>query len=203
MADQPGTKLFSALRPGMLEFQKENPSVHDIVTGGIEGGTGVVATDALIRGLGGAGTLGARLAETGKNVANNFRAGGRMGLLKKVAIGAGVGAAATGLIGAGVSAISTKRKDADGTNPPPHFTALVPGMILFGDRERNQEGQFIGAETAGADPNSMAAAYGPVAQQRSSMATAAIGAAGAGVGTVAGAVAAPTVKRTVRRLMRK
>ncbi len=89
-------------------------ALHDIVTGGIEGAAGVVATDALIENLmhGARGDgIRTRLAKTGKSIVGNFRAGNRAGLLKKLAIGAGVGAAATGVIGAGVNALSPKRKE--------------------------------------------------------------------------------------------
>lgn len=46
---------------------------------------------------------------------------------------------------------------------------LSPSMIGFGEtRSRNDQGQFIGEQTGGVDPNSMAAAYGGVAQRKQS-----------------------------------
>jgi hypothetical protein len=38
--------------------------------------------------------------------------------------------------------------------------------LEFSDRPRNGDGQFVGAETGGADPNSMAAAYGNVGAEK-------------------------------------
>lgn len=47
------------------------------------------------------------------------------------------------------------------------FESLTPGMIEFVDpRPRNDMGQYMGNETAGVDPNSMAAAYGNVEQEK-------------------------------------
>ena len=47
------------------------------------------------------------------------------------------------------------------------MAALAPGMIEFVDpRPRNDMGQYIGNETMGVDPNSMAAAYGNVEQEK-------------------------------------
>lgn len=47
------------------------------------------------------------------------------------------------------------------------MAALTPGMIEFVDpRPRNDMGQYIGNETMGVDPNSMAAAYGNVEQEK-------------------------------------
>lgn len=47
------------------------------------------------------------------------------------------------------------------------LSALTPGMIEFVDpRPRNDMGQYIGNETMGVDPNSMAAAYGNVEQEK-------------------------------------
>ena len=47
------------------------------------------------------------------------------------------------------------------------FSSLRPGMIEFADsRPRNDMGQYMANETGGADPNSMAAAYGNVEQEK-------------------------------------
>ncbi len=47
------------------------------------------------------------------------------------------------------------------------LAALAPGMIEFADsRPRNDMGQYMANETGGADPNSMAAAYGNVEQEK-------------------------------------
>jgi hypothetical protein len=47
------------------------------------------------------------------------------------------------------------------------LSALRPGMIAFADaRPRNDMGQYMANETGGADPNSMAAAYGNVEQEK-------------------------------------
>lgn len=47
------------------------------------------------------------------------------------------------------------------------FESLTPGMIEFADnRPRNGNGQYIGNETMGVDPNSMQAAYGNVEQEK-------------------------------------
>lgn len=77
--------------------------IHDILTGGIEGAAGVVATDELIHG---AGSVGQRLA----NVAAKIRSPLKSGLPRKLLIGGGVGALATGAIGAGVNAVSAARQ---------------------------------------------------------------------------------------------
>lgn len=39
-------------------------------------------------------------------------------------------------------------------------------MIEFDSRPRNGNGQFVANETGGADPNSMAAAYGGVIEEK-------------------------------------
>jgi hypothetical protein len=47
------------------------------------------------------------------------------------------------------------------------LSSLTPGMIAFADpRPRNDMGQYMANETGGADPNSMAAAYGNVEQEK-------------------------------------
>jgi hypothetical protein len=48
------------------------------------------------------------------------------------------------------------------------LSALTPGMIEFAadNRPRNGNGQYIGNETMGVDPNSMQAAYGNVEQEK-------------------------------------
>lgn len=50
------------------------------------------------------------------------------------------------------------------------FSALNPGMVAFAlgedNRPRNNNGQFLANETGGADPNSMAAAYGNVEAEK-------------------------------------
>lgn len=38
-------------------------------------------------------------------------------------------------------------------------------LVEFDDRRRNENGQFVGNDTGGVDPNSMAAAYGPPAAE--------------------------------------
>jgi len=45
--------------------------------------------------------------------------------------------------------------------------ALTPGMIEFADpRPRDDMGQYVANQTGGVDPNSMAAAYGNVEQEK-------------------------------------
>lgn len=61
------------------------------------------------------------------------------------------------------------------------FRAQLSEIIEFDSRPRNNNGQFVGAETGGADPDSMHAAYGPA-----TVAKAAIGGAGVGAGAVLG-----------------
>ena len=48
------------------------------------------------------------------------------------------------------------------------FESLTPGMIEFAadNRPRNGNGQYVGNETMGVDPNSMQAAYGNVEQEK-------------------------------------
>ena len=50
------------------------------------------------------------------------------------------------------------------------LSALTPGMVAFAlgedNRPRNNNGQFLANETGGADPNSMAAAYGNVEAEK-------------------------------------
>lgn len=74
-----------------------NTTVHDIVTGGVEGGVGVLALEPLLQKLKGAA------------VESPFR-GGWKPSLKRVGSGAVIGAGATGLIGALVSMTSNKAK---------------------------------------------------------------------------------------------
>jgi hypothetical protein len=81
-------------------YRKEEPvattRVHDIVTGGIEGGVGVLALEPLL----------AKLA--GKKVMNPLR-GGSVAVAKRIGGAAAVGAGATGLIGALVEANHKRR----------------------------------------------------------------------------------------------
>lgn len=65
--------------------------------------------------------------------------------------------------------------------------------IEFDSRPRNNDGEFVGADTGGADPNSMAAAYGPATIKRNLMSGAVEGLAG-GAGA---AIAAPVAKRVL------
>jgi len=88
--------------------------VHDIVTGGIEGGVGVLGLEPALKKI------------AGETVENPFRPG----LIKRVT-GAGlIGAASTGLIGALVSATSKKAKQRK-QQPVNDFERLQPGMIEF------------------------------------------------------------------------
>lgn len=79
---------------GSRAVQKTPSHLHDIVTGGIEGGVGVLGLEPLLQKLKGA------------KVENPFRRGS----LGRVASGAAIGAGATGLIGALVSMTSNKAK---------------------------------------------------------------------------------------------
>lgn len=72
--------------------------VHDIITGGAEGGAGVLALEPLLQKF------------SGKPIENPFR-GGLAGTAKRVGAAAAIGAGATGLIGALVSAGSKKSRD--------------------------------------------------------------------------------------------
>ena len=96
--------------PKEMEFAMKNkddqhPSTaHDVAVGGLEGSLGVMATDPLIQ----------RYAGEHKKWENPLKGisnkAGRRSLLKKIGIGGLVGAAATGLIGAGVSAATRRRE---------------------------------------------------------------------------------------------
>lgn len=77
---------------------REVSHVHDIATGALEGGLGVLATEPLLA------------AVTGEKVLNPFR-GGFGPVAKRVGAGAAIGGAATGLIGALVSHAESKRKE--------------------------------------------------------------------------------------------
>lgn len=61
------------------------------------------------------------------------------------------------------------------------FRALLSDIIEFDSRPRNNNGQFVGSETGGADPDSMHAAYGP-----GTIAKAAVGGAAVGAGAALG-----------------
>jgi hypothetical protein len=90
----------------MYDDKKKVVSAHDVVTGGIEGGLGVLATDPLLHAAAGGGW-------------RNPLAGGAKVVGKKLAIGASVGAAATGLIGAVVSAVGKRRRAMTGERAQP------------------------------------------------------------------------------------
>lgn len=77
--------------------------IHDMLTGGLEGAAGVLATDSLIHGRGG---LYHRL----RQVRDTLRFPIQNQLPRKLLIGGGVGAVATGAIGAGVSAVQNARQ---------------------------------------------------------------------------------------------
>jgi hypothetical protein len=72
-------------------------------------------------------------------------------------------------------------------------------LVEFADgRARNTDGQFVANETGGADPNSMAAAYGPEAMQASGMRQAMVaGGVDAGAGVVAN-LATPAIRSTIK-----
>jgi hypothetical protein len=77
------------------DLKKHSTTTHDIVTGGIEGAVGSIAIDPAFRSL------------AGEEALNPFR----KGIAKRLGIAAAVGAGATGLIGAIVSATSRKRAE--------------------------------------------------------------------------------------------
>jgi hypothetical protein len=99
--------------------------VHDIVTGGIEGGVGVLGLEPALKKI------------AGETVENPLR----KGVLKRVA-GAGlIGAASTGLIGALVSATSKKAKQRKERNLD-QFETLFPGITelgFFANRRKRKE----------------------------------------------------------------
>lgn len=101
----------------------QSTKIHDVITGGVEGGVGILATDPLFR----------RLTGESKTIGSAFKQslhGGSKLIGKKIAIGAGIGAAATGLIGGGVSVISSKRKDRE----PIRFATIPNRTAVTKDR---------------------------------------------------------------------
>lgn len=88
---------------------KDKPSsLHDILTGGVEGGVGVLATDKLINHEGG-------LWDKIRSIGSDLRSPLQNKIPGKFGKGALVGAAATGLIGAGISAITHKKPTPEDT----------------------------------------------------------------------------------------
>lgn len=96
----------------------QNTKIHDAVTGGIEGGVGIFATDPLYRRLTGESPTIARALKDSLH-------GGPRKLIKKAGVGAVIGAAATGLVGAAVSGYAKRRRDRE-----PVFSA-VDKVIYF------------------------------------------------------------------------
>lgn len=124
----------ATIKLGSKPWDKLNPerdsgvSPHDVLTGGVEGGLGVVATDPLLR------------AARGEGWHNPFKVEGRFSpkhVGKNLAIGAGVGAVATGLIGAGINA-AQKRKAAQRQFSAINFRAMqaMPRTAVTQDRYR-------------------------------------------------------------------
>lgn len=118
----PLQNLRNKLRP-----EDKSTAGHDIATGGLEGGLGIFATDPLYRKV------------MGEAAENPFK-GGLPKIGKKFAVGAGIGALATGLIGAGVSAASKKKRDSE-----PVFSAKRK-LIQFARGERISDAMRIGTK---------------------------------------------------------
>jgi hypothetical protein len=83
--------------------KKPNSTAHDIITGGIEGGVGVLALEPALEAL------------SGKTVTNPLR-GGAVAVAKRVGTAGLIGAGATGLIGALVSVTAKKHKERKAAN---------------------------------------------------------------------------------------
>jgi hypothetical protein len=103
--------------------KKPNSTAHDIITGGIEGGVGVLALEPALEAL------------SGKTVTNPLR-GGAVAVAKRVGTAGLIGAGATGLIGALVSVTAKKHKERKAANfqelrDQRGFENLRPGMIEF------------------------------------------------------------------------
>lgn len=96
----PIQKLRNQIRP-----DKEPSALHDIATGGLEGSVGSLAFLPVEHRIMKGTWKNPLLDEAGK-----FSKGA---LGKRLAIGGAIGAVATGLVGAGVSAISRKRKESE------------------------------------------------------------------------------------------
>ena len=91
-------------RPMFFIVKKDGDRLHDEITGGIEGGIGVLATDKLIHHP---GSLLSKVRSIGTDLKTPLAAGVPGKFLK----GAAVGAVATGAIGALVSALHKKRQE--------------------------------------------------------------------------------------------
>lgn len=139
--------LRNRLRP-----DDKQSAAHDIITGGIEGGVGVLATDRLIH----------KFVPSGS------------GIGRKLAIGAGVGAAATGLIGSAVSRINKKREDME---PVQFASAVARDRYTKGIHENDQahaESNYLRTGLAGGALASLLA-KGPMSKRF-------LGGAAAGIG---------------------
>lgn len=128
---------------------KRSTKIHDIATGGIEGGIGILATDPLFRRLTGeAASIHSALKQS--------LHGGPALLSKKVAIGAGIGAAATGLIGTAVTAVERHRKERKPITfavQPTNRTAVTRDRYskkIHGDDITKAENNYIRAGVGGA-----------------------------------------------------
>jgi hypothetical protein len=163
----------------MTDEQKSS-TAHDMVTGGLEGAAGVLATDKLIH----------KFVPQGS------------GVWRKLAIGGLVGAGATGLIGAAVSATAKKRREAkaqQGQPMPINVMGAMHQLIELADkrmpiREYVVRDKIIETEAANRDHNyTKAGVTGAVAGlafpgKLSKLKRAAIGAGAgvAGVGAIRG-----------------
>jgi hypothetical protein len=133
------TCSMSALRPGMIELM--NPDAMDSRAYGAGVGGFLAGPPGTVGGLAAGQVIGRNKK---KKLSNRDRAM----ILGSLAGPVGVGAAHI-LV------------------PEHRYAALQPGMIEFADsRPRNDMGQYMANETGGADPNSMAAAYGNVEQEK-------------------------------------
>lgn len=151
-------------------YPTQPSAVHDIITGGVEGSLGGLATEPLF----------AKLA--GDKPLNPFRSG----LSKRLAVGAGVGAVATGLIGAAVSLASKKAKAKRQTLQD--FAAQIPDVIELRKRyvlvDEDEKGGAAVLKVPG-DSKTLAAVKG--------------GLVGTGVGAAGGLGAALVVPGLIKR----
>lgn len=102
-------RLAAKVRPIWLKAQEKHPTTgHDVAIGAIEGGLGVLATDRLIH----------KFAPSGSSVG------------RKILIGAGVGGAATGAVGALLSKLKRRRQQ------PTNFATLTIPMRTAVTKDR-------------------------------------------------------------------
>jgi hypothetical protein len=155
----------SALAPGMIEFMRGDRAIPALKKA-LAKGIGNAGEPVSISEIGVSGTMVPSMRGNAKNVQRATKKfwGEDEGL------GQATGAMRYNRDWAAKTIKEDRRRSSKDRGRARMVAALTPGMVAFAlgedSRPRNGNGQFLANETGGADPNSMAAAYGNVEAEK-------------------------------------